>query len=371
MGSTYDFGKGTELQPEERVVGRWNFHTVNEYAKAIVAPHKLLYVCYAGSHLHGTTTPKSDYDFKGIFLPNVDFCYLDEQPKHFRYSSGNDNSRNTCDDVDFELWSVQEWLKLVGKGDSNALSVLFSSFNADMVMFCDVVMTEILENYHYLYNPNNVAGFTGFSKSSVCRYYHKGSHLKVIENVFRYLELAGKNLGGFDEKTRLRDLDLNELIELCHIDSSRDKNYLSLIKRDDKLFLKLLTKEHQDTIFISEFIERLSKEHKKYGHRAHSAKNMDGNDWKSLSHSIRALFEAHEMLCNGYIKYPLSSSKFLLDVKNGNISIVEFEELYDELEKLVNDITKNHQRVNYFDKKIVNQLILNLYKIREKEDSYE
>lgn len=187
MGSTYDFGKGTELEPEERVTGRWNFHTVNEYAKAIVAPHKLLYICYAGSHLHGTNTPKSDYDFKGIFLPNVDFCYLNDQPKHFRYSSGNDNSKNTCDDVDFELWSVQEWLKLVEEGDSNALSVLFSSFNIDMVTFYDVAMTEILKNYHYLYNPNNVARFTGFAKSQAMKYTKRSNNINTLETVIDVL----------------------------------------------------------------------------------------------------------------------------------------------------------------------------------------
>ena len=137
-----------------------------------------------------------------------------------------------------------------------------------------------------------------------------------------------------------------------------------------QIFYEVLDKKYQDTCDIKYVLESLKKTHAKYGHRAHSAKNMDGKDWKALSHSVRTLFEAYEMLCNGYIKYPLSSTKFLLDVKNGNMSMVEFEKLYDELEKLVNDATKNNQRVNYFDKKIVNQLILNLYKIRE-EESYE
>lgn len=370
MGSTYDFGKGTTLEESPTPkFEKWNPYKTVEFAKALVAPHELLYVCLSGSHLHGTSTPSSDMDFKGIFIPNEDSCFLDQQPKHFKYSSGGDDTQNTSDDVDFEIWSIQEWVKMIAKGDSNALAVLFSAFNDGMIYYYNPKMDLILEHYYFLYDPNKIDSFIGFSKGQAVKYGVKGSRLKVLQNIIEYLSMSEQANGGFNDTTLLGELDLNEMVDLCQDQDAKDKDYLSVVERGEQVFLKVLTKEHQNNILLSEFQTRINKEFEKYGHRAHTAKDMEGKDWKALSHSLRSLFEAHDMLRTGRVTYPLHSAAVLMAVKEGRVSMLEFELAYNELEKLVNDFRSKHKRESYYDPKKVFQMVLSLYKKEETNDN--
>ena len=45
-----------------------------------------------GSHLYGTSTPESDNDFKGVFLPSKEQILLNEIPKSINESTKNNNS---------------------------------------------------------------------------------------------------------------------------------------------------------------------------------------------------------------------------------------------------------------------------------------
>lgn len=51
-----------------------------------------------GSHLYGTDTPKSDTDYKGIFLPTKEQVFLGKIPKSVTLSKGHDNEKNNPTD---------------------------------------------------------------------------------------------------------------------------------------------------------------------------------------------------------------------------------------------------------------------------------
>ncbi|NIQ06546.1 MAG: hypothetical protein GWO20_12705 [Candidatus Korarchaeota archaeon] len=158
-------------------------------------------------------------------------------------------------------------------------------------------------------------------------------------------------------------MDLDELVELCHTDVSKNKEYLGL-EKDDKgrYFLKVLTKKYQDTMYMYDFRDRMEKERDKYGKRAKEAKDMNGNDWKALSHSLRTLFEANEMLSKGFVNYPLNSSDLLKKVKEGEVSFDEFEEAYGSMRKMVDDLASSNPQTNRLDKNAQRQMVLNLYR---------
>jgi len=358
MGSSVDFRKRVETKN----TSTWSDYKVIEYCNALTAPHKLLYVCKSGSRLHGTETPESDSDYKGIFLPMKDSCLLGETPNLFRYQSGDDDTKNSKDDVDIELWSIQEWIKLMSDGDSNALSVLFSTFNMEHVIFADPLMEGVVENYQFLYNPNKVEGFVGFASSQSMKYGIKGSRLTVLLNILVYLE-DRRELG---ETTTLGDLDLADLIEECQSQDSKGDDYISLNARSNgDLFLTVAKKEHQSTILLDTFKERITNEYEKYGKRSHTAAQMGCNDWKSLSHSLRALYEAHELLTTGKVIYPLSSAILLKTVKLGYLTIEEFKIIYSEIEDVVKSLLDGDKITSYYDRGKSNEIILNLYSKEE------
>lgn len=47
-----------------------------------------------GSHLYGLSTPESDRDFKGIFMPSKEEILLGKIPKSIRTSTGDPNEKN-------------------------------------------------------------------------------------------------------------------------------------------------------------------------------------------------------------------------------------------------------------------------------------
>ncbi|MBM4145685.1 MAG: hypothetical protein FJ240_05340 [Nitrospira sp.] len=53
-----------------------------------------------GSHLYGTSTSKSDVDYKGVFLPSKNEALLERIPKCHNYFSSNSKAKNTPHDID-------------------------------------------------------------------------------------------------------------------------------------------------------------------------------------------------------------------------------------------------------------------------------
>ncbi len=343
MGNTFNFRKGTKITKPPV----WGDHRAITFAQSLVEPNELLYVCRAGSNLFGTATEKSDTDFRGIFLPSKESCFLNNASDNLSYSSG-DEEKNTSDDVDFSFWSVQKWFGLMERGDSNALSVLFSSINPDMVVYCNPKFNDVLMNPRYLYNPSNVDSFVGFSKSQSIKYGLKGTRLNSSIKLIEYLKQ-------FDGETRMFDVwsDLPVDENMKHVPN--DGGSLKLMMFD------FCGKQIQSTTKIKYTLDMVQKFCDTHGQRTRNAADSGGIDWKSLSHSLRTLLEANEMLQNGYITYPLVSAKMLLSVKNGESTLEEFDSVYTGLEYTVNESKKSNNNENYMNVTSKHKMILNLY----------
>ena len=77
-----------------------------------------------GSHLYGTNTPDSDRDYKGVFLPTRREVLLGEIPKNITESTGNRYSKNGAGDVDTEMFSLHQFIKLAIDGQTVAFDML-------------------------------------------------------------------------------------------------------------------------------------------------------------------------------------------------------------------------------------------------------
>ncbi|HSH50380.1 MAG TPA: nucleotidyltransferase domain-containing protein, partial [Bacteroidales bacterium] len=69
------------------------------FAVEYCSPHRLLLLSKSGSHLHGTETEDSDLDYKGVFLPDINFCLMNETPRYINFSTGSDNTKNSNEDI--------------------------------------------------------------------------------------------------------------------------------------------------------------------------------------------------------------------------------------------------------------------------------
>src|SRR5574343_614921 len=78
-----------------------------------------------GSHLYGTSTPNSDVDIKGIFLPPKRDILLCKIPKSITENTKtNCNEKNSCDDIDKEFYSLHYFLKLACEGETVTLDMI-------------------------------------------------------------------------------------------------------------------------------------------------------------------------------------------------------------------------------------------------------
>jgi len=319
---------------------------------------ELVYLSKFGSHLYGTDTPDSDTDYKGIFLPSKDQCILQNIPKSINFSTGKNDSKNTDEDVDIDLWSLQYFMKLVSKGDTNAIDLLYSITYPKMIEYKDSRMGRIFLNHKKLFDIKNCNAYIGYALGQAKKYGIKGTRLGVLKNVYNYVKNINENKT--DEKLNLIIDDLYDKCgngNLCFIkDISNDKKS----NRSTRSII-ICGKVHMGTITINEFCKRIEKDYRKYGSRARKAEKNEGIDWKALSHAVRALFQMEKLIDEGYILYPLSDSNFIKSIKNG---IYNFVYLEDFIMKYINKIEyklKTNELYHNFDQKLVDDIILGFY----------
>ncbi len=102
---------------------------------------KLIYLSQYGSHLYGLNTENSDLDFRGVYIPELDDIILkkdkDEINKEIYVSNTEelyefledksiDSFQPKLTKVDVKIFSLQKFIQLCSKADTNALDLLFS-----------------------------------------------------------------------------------------------------------------------------------------------------------------------------------------------------------------------------------------------------
>lgn len=142
---------------------------------------ELLYLVEFGSRLYGTDTPDSDYDYLGLYLPGINDLVCMRNSKSCQFSTGNDKSKNTKDDFDIQVWSLQYWLlDLVRKMDTVALDLFFSPSNEQAVLFkSDIIDSTYRLPNHFIESAQvSNSAYIRYAMSQARRYGIKGTKLK-------------------------------------------------------------------------------------------------------------------------------------------------------------------------------------------------
>ena len=320
---------------------------------------QLLYLIKFGSFLYGTQTENSDLDLKGIFLPSFESLILQNKVNSISFSTGENSTKNCSDDVDIELWSLQYWLSLVGKWDTGGLDLLFSNTNPDSVLFEWNFMDELFKNPLKLFDPKNVNSYIGYCNSQAKKYGIKGSRLGIVKQVY---EFVGEYITLENEKFKLSTI-VNKIIKqygdnsLCFIKNIQDKDDV------ERPYLFLCGKQHQLSITIREFFERIKNNYEIYGERARLAEKNNGLDYKALSHALRCINQYIQLLTIGEIKFPLTGKSLtnVMNIKNGNYSWKKIEDIILKGLDQIDLLRKETNIVGELNSKFVKNFILKQY----------
>jgi predicted nucleotidyltransferase len=274
-----------------------------------------------GAHLYGTATPESDVDYKGIFLPTKEELLLGRVPKSHNYSTGKDESRNTRNDIDIELYSFHYFIKLACDGQTVAMDMLHAP--GDMILQKSKIWDAIVKNKQKFYTKN-LRSFIDYARRQASKYGIKGSRINAALQVLEMLKKV-------DSSKKMRAV-WNQLprVEHCY-DVAPDPNGMRQYQVCGKSF--------QESATIGYVIPILEKFYNDYGHRAKLAAENKNIDWKAVSHALRAAYQTKEILTENTINFPLRTADFLIKVKLGKLDYLSevgpvLETLMEEVESL-------------------------------------
>ena len=350
---------------------------------------KLIYLSQYGSHLYGLNTENSDLDFRGVYIPELDDIILKKDKDEINteiilfdgikseYHSDNYfdvyNNSNFIPNkylinkkkVDVKIFSLQKFIQLCSKADTNALDLLFSWTNQDTESYLYVVsdyinpMAQIVTYKNKLINTDRLESPITYAFKQATKYGLKGERLKVLELVKQKAKYLKKN----KRLAELRTVVVEDLIDYTDLmELEIPNNHLRIDVLDNKgkkeKYLFVCGVQHQFNLELDKFIKRIEEKINKEYTSQRTIDAKDGNDWKALSHAIRVLLEIKELLDTGNIQFPLKDKEFLLDIKQGKVEREYIDNFFNqELSNILERVQKNELNWKY-DEEFWNEFIL-------------
>lgn len=317
-----------------------------------------------GSHLYGTNTPSSDYDFKGVFHPTLEQIALGRVPRSYKFSTNTkNNTKNSSSDIELELFSTYEFLKLATEGQTVALDMLACDLSNCLKVGIDWPYLHRSRNKFY---TKNLKAFIGYARRQAAKYGVKGSRLHTAEKFLHLLELR--------PEVRVRDLINQNIFNFGnkvsffyqHSDGtiwSEDVEHVSILYSETDTLLEVLGKKLTYNAVASTYIPTFRRYLASYGERAKQAKNNENIDWKALSHAVRAAIQIELIFEKGIFTLPFDKtiSDYLKSIKCGEIDFLTVQEVLEKkierIEKLA-EMSDLPERVNT---KWVDSLLLGWY----------
>lgn len=274
-----------------------------------------------GSQLYGTATPESDQDYKGVFLPRIGEVLVGRLPKSLRFDTktGNDR-RNTSEDVDCELYSLQYFIDLACQGQTVALDMLHAPESC--ILETSDLWKRIVSNRERFYTKN-INAFVGYARRQAAKYGLKGGRLASAKAVLSIIEVCS-------DETRLIEVwDSIPVVDHVH----------KFVDANDRAVVQVCGKKFHGTVKVPMLRDSLGKFIREYGSRAEAAQQNQNIDWKAMSHAVRAAEEVRQILVDKTIKFPLANADYLIAIKTGRVAYKEvsadLEDTMDLLDSLV------------------------------------
>jgi len=304
-----------------------------------------------GSHLYGTSTPESDEDFVGVFVPDAKYLlglHLDEDYEGLNRTgevdlntvSKDTEGKNTSEAVDFRAYTLEKFARLALNNNPNVLEILF--VNPANVVFANDVGYRLLNLRHEFLSKNIKHRFLGYAFSQ--------KHKMVIK------------LENYEK--------LQEAID--YIDHNTDKQFLLDIEHHPIFVRK---KDHVTvgdmnmpiTVTIKKAKKMLANRLSKFGSRQELVSKY-GYDTKFASNLIRLLDEGLELLSTGSLRFPLKGKGLLRSIRTGQLSMQEVLDLADDIERGVKGLHDTTKLPHDPNRELIERFVIETHKSYILED---
>ncbi|MDF2577545.1 MAG: hypothetical protein K0S74_1029 [Chlamydiales bacterium] len=311
-----------------------------------------------GSHLYGTSTPYSDFDIKGIYLPQTREILLQRIQPLIAIEARKriPGEKNTPFDIDHELYSLEKFLSLLAEGQTVALDMLFAPKEA-LLSPIHPIWEEIKILAPQIFTKKSIS-FVRYCKQQANRYGMKGLRiaavkraLEVLKSLEKYYGSSSALIAGINE--------LKHLGEGCKFISIGDS--ITLANGEKAMYLEVCGRKAILNAPIKSAIGMVQKIMDEYATRTLAAEKNLGADWKALSHAVRIGYQGIEFLKNGHITFPRPEAKHLIAIKEGKVPLEKVEEEIEELFIEVEAAAKHSRLPEEFDQNIIDNFIEKIY----------
>ena len=295
-------------------------------------PLKTLVETIYGSHLHGTTTPTSDMDYKAVHLPSGENIILQRSELVINDStiSKNADGSNRPDAIDHESYSLYKFAGMIARGDIVALEILFTPDSH--IVSQDPQWPALRERAKTLLN-SKAAGFVSYAVTEANRYSIKSDRINALDGIIDLFENAILEYGSEERATVVIDQVKEYALEAEHTSFNEDLNHHKKLIPN----ITCCDRTMHLTCKLSEIHGLYSRTRAKYGYRTAAAQANSGYEWKSLSHAVRLARQAYELITTGSLVFPRPDADELRAIKLGQVPFEKVEEILSEtLESITN-----------------------------------
>jgi uncharacterized protein len=274
-----------------------------------MAAKNLILKFKSGSHAYGTSTPNSDSDYIGVFMPDEPYVLGNKhcEQVQIRTNPSDSGKQNTSKDSDTVIYSLPKFIKLLTANNPTVLETLYYPQNC--LVFANDLGMELLRHRDLFPSKKVKWTYLGYAFTQKKALTHKKERWEAL----------GKALVQLDIWEQERHEKLPVRLELPS-DLREDKTW----------------GQYEKGMAIADIRKILQQHVASYGYRVEDIKKF-GFSCKFASHLIRLLDEGLQFLVEGKIDLPLPNNNLVRDIKLGKFKLDQILQMADEKEKLVNE----------------------------------
>ena len=307
-----------------------------------------------GSQLYGTNTPASDFDYEGVFIETPEYILGNKSCDEVSFSTGDDVSRNTSEDIDCKLYSLRKYISLAQQNNPNKVEWFFVP-DDKFIFKEDKYWDHLVSNRDIFLSLKLKHSFSGYAQSQEHKLLTKKKRYEELKS-FRDVLQTGLAQG----KKLIGELDLLERYELKKYHKETGSVGIHTLKRIKVKYNYIkykLTAEGTDGITvdnkaynfgmpIQRIFDYVNREVKTYGGRLEYLKDY-GYDVKFAAHLFRLYFEGLHLLREGNLIFPMPKEeiKFMMNIKAGKYDLDFLLNKSKELEPLF-DVAYQENKAN-------------------------
>ena len=285
-----------------------------------------------GSRLYGTNDENSDFDYKVVFLPPLkDLLCTNKKIKNYKIRDAAPNEKVGAGEEECEFIPLQRFAIDFFNGQTYAYEIAITALSDKEHKYHEYLNSDISGLfYHFvdgLYSKfitNDISKMVGYAINQAMVYGLKGERLQILLDLVDVLSPVAQQ----PENWKL--LDVKHLIDPLLGPRLR---YTQVTGPNDELIDSIEVnnkKQFALTNGVKYFVKQLETMIAKYGHRANEA-TKDNVDWKALSHAIRIISQANDLLKFGKFDLPIKNAEYIKSIKQG---LIPYEEAYDFFQSL-------------------------------------